>query len=114
MYRATMRAVAMTLCLGLGIVVAGGTGMASQDRPAAPYQSDVEVKAEVDPRSPVPRLMKRFDCSTVGYGDGSTPLSAIVQRPGGKFDVVTFDEGWRVHISGGPAELIAVCLEPPR
>jgi hypothetical protein len=67
-----------------------------------------------EPLSPESRLMHRFDCSVTGYGDGSTPRSAIVRAASGRLRVVPFAEGWQVHVAEGPAELVAVCLRPPR
>ncbi|MGH3362631.1 MAG: hypothetical protein ACRDOM_09265 [Nocardioides sp.] len=58
------------------------------------------------------RVMERYDCSFAGYDDGATPRSAIVQRPSGRLVTVSFDEGWRVYTSDGPATLVAVCLRP--
>lgn len=104
--RAVVRAACLTV--GLGVVAAGGAGMAMQDQPPA---HDFEV--QVTPSSAVARLMERYDCSTLGYGDGSTPESAIVRRPTGRLVVVSFDEGWRVHVADEASQLVAVCLRPP-
>lgn len=102
-----MRATCLTV--GLGVVVLGGAGMALQDNLPS---RDFEV--EVAPTSPLGKLMDRFECSTLGFGDGSEPQSAIVRRASGKLDVVSFDEGWQVHIDEGAADLVAVCLQPQR
>lgn len=59
------------------------------------------------------QLMKRFDCSPDGFGDGSTPRSAIIRRESG-LDVVSFDRGWEVYTGTRPHALVALCLDPPR
>lgn len=104
--RAVVRAACLTV--GVGVVAAGGAGMAMQDQ-----QPAHDFEAEVTPSSQVGRLMDRYECSTLGYGDGSTPEGAIVRRASGRLDVVSFDEGWRVHVAGEAAQLVAVCLRPP-
>jgi hypothetical protein len=58
-------------------------------------------------------LMQRYDCSPDGFGDGSTPRSAII-RSDGELEVVSFDRGWRVYTGQGPQALVAICLDPPR
>lgn len=105
--RAVVRAACLTV--GLGVVAAGGAGMAMQDQPPA-HDFDVQVT----PSSAVAKLMERYDCSTLGYDDGSTPEGAIVRRPTGRLVVVSFDEGWRVHVADEASQLVAVCLRPPR
>ena len=105
--RAVVRATAVSV--GLCAVIVGGTGMASQED-ASSHDFDVEVA----PSSPVGRLIERYDCSTLGFDDGSTPQGAIVRRAAGDLAVVTFEKGWQVHVADGAAQLIAVCLEPPR
>ena len=105
--RAAVRATALSV--GLAAVIAGGAGMAFQED-ASSHDFDVEVA----PASPVGRLMERYDCSTLGFDDGSTPRSAIVRRAAGDLAVVSFEEGWKVHVADGAAQLIAVCLQPPR
>lgn len=58
-------------------------------------------------------LMKRFNCSPDGFGDGSTPRSAIIRGEDG-LRVVSFDRGWQVYTGTRPHALVAVCHEPPR
>ena len=58
-------------------------------------------------------LMRRYDCSRNGFGDGSDPLSAII-REDGDLRVVSFDRGWQVYTGTRPDALVAVCHEPPR
>ncbi|HEU5454165.1 MAG TPA: hypothetical protein VFU85_00630 [Nocardioides sp.] len=67
-------------------------------------------------QSPTPAqqaLMKRYDCSPDGFGDGSTPRSAIIRSESG-LQVVSFDRGWQVYTGTRPHALVAVCLDPPR
>lgn len=93
------------------LVVIGGTGMAQVEARGEPRTSPwVEQTAP----AAVTRLMERFDCSSVGYGEEVVPRSAIVREPGGRLDVVTFDEGWAAYTADGGTELVAVCLRPVR
>ena len=105
--RAVRRTLALTAAAAL--VVVGGAGVAQVGTPAEPSPGTTY-------ESPVPRraagLFEQYDCSGTGFGDGRTPRSAIV-RQDGDLRVVTFEEGWRVHIARGQAGLVAVCLEPP-
>lgn len=105
--RAVVRAACLTV--GLGVVAAGGAGVAMQD--ATPPH---DFTAEVAPSTQVARLMERYECSTVGYGDGSSPEGALVRRPTGRVVVVSFEQGWRAHVADGTTQLVAVCLRPPR
>jgi len=108
--RAFARGAAFTV-VGL-LVVVGGTGMAQVQQAGEPRT--VPWTAQPDPPATVTRLMERFDCSSVGYGDDVTPRSALVREPGGRLRVVTFDEGWAVYTERGERELVAVCLRPAR
>jgi enoyl-CoA hydratase/carnithine racemase len=49
-----------------------------------------------------------------GFGDGSTPRSAIIRNARGGLRVVSFDRGWRIYTGKHPHALVAVCLDPPR
>ena len=59
------------------------------------------------------QLMKRYDCSRDGFGDGSRPRSAII-REDGDLRVVSFDRGWQVYTGARPDALVAICHAPPR
>ena len=107
--RALTRAVTVTAVAGL--VVVGGAGVARVSGGADGPHSGYEVVG-LPPESEANRLIERYDCSTVGYDDGSTPQSAIVRGANGRIRVVTFEKGWTVHTAGGPAQLVAVCLRP--
>jgi hypothetical protein len=58
-------------------------------------------------------LMKRYRCSTDGFGQEEIPQSAIIRRAQGQIAVVSFDRGWEVFQDDGPESLVAVCLRPP-
>jgi hypothetical protein len=58
--------------------------------------------------------MQRFDCSPDGFGDGSTPQSAIVRSERGGLRVVSFERGWEIYTGERPHALVAVCHAPPR
>ena len=107
--RGLTQAVALTAVAGL--LVVGGAGAARVGDHEAPAESGVAASG-VRPESATSRLIRRFDCSTVGYDDGSTPQSAIVRGGNGRVRVVTFEQGWAVHTSAGRGELVAVCLRP--
>jgi hypothetical protein len=38
------------------------------------------------------------------------PSRAVVRRPDGSTDLVSFDQGWKVFNGERPGELVAVCL----
>lgn len=57
-------------------------------------------------------LMKRFDCSTEGFGKKQIPRSSIIRRADGRAAVVSFDRGWKVFKSDSADTLVAVCLKP--
>jgi hypothetical protein len=99
---------ACALSAVLGVVMVGEAGRAE---PSGSAPAPLTV---TQPTAPETRLMRRFDCSVTGYGDGSTPQSAIVRAPLHRPRVVSFNEGWRVHVADGATELVAVCLRPPR
>lgn len=102
------RAVVTACVLSASIVVAM-VGAAERAEPSGSTPAPLTV---TQPDTPETRLMRRFDCSVTGYGDGSTPQSAIVRVPSGRLRVVSFQEGWAVHVAEGPAQLVAVCLRP--
>ena len=107
--RGLTQAVGLTAVAGL--LVVGGAGAAQVGDREDVGSSDVAA-AGVLPKSEAGRLIRRYDCSTVGYDDGSTPRSAIVRGGDGKVRVVTFEQGWDIHTSATRAELVAVCLRP--
>jgi hypothetical protein len=76
------------------------------ETPASPYAVQPPSEAQL-------KLMRRYDCSPDGFGDGSTPRSAII-RKGNGLDVVSFDRGWQVYTGSRPHALVAICLDPPR
>ncbi len=108
------------LLRGLARAFAAGIGMeafilAAAGMPSTHTDSGATTWSRVDQVSPPElRLMRKYDCSTTGYGDSTVPRSAIVRSDAGKLRVVSFDKGWDVYTSDSPATLIAVCLEPQR
>lgn len=78
-------------------------------------QADVPaVPSATPPPSPAQlHLMRRYDCSPDGFGDGSQPRSALI-RDDGDLRVVSFDRGWQVYTGARPHALVAVCHAPPR
>lgn len=105
--RALVRGVALTG--GTALVAVGGAGMAlNRPEPARDFEVDVATT------SPLGKLMDRYECSALGFDDGSTPRASIVRGPDGTLRVVSFDAGWRAYTDGGPDRLVAVCLRGPR
>lgn len=102
--RAGVRTVARTAVVAVLISLANV--VAPPDLPATPL--------ETRPASPAQaQLMKRFDCSPDGFGDGSTPRSALVRSERGGLRVVSFDRGWEIYTGERPHALVAVCHAPP-
>jgi hypothetical protein len=103
--RAGVRMMARTLVAAVVLVgLANVTPPA--ETPASPYAVQPPSEAQL-------KLMRRYDCSPDGFGDGSTPRSAII-RKGNGLDVVSFDRGWQVYTGSRPHALVAICLDPPR
>jgi hypothetical protein len=103
--RAGVRTLARTLVAAAVLV-----GLANLASPA-----DVPTGPSTTP-SPSPaqlQLMKRYDCSADGFGDGSRPRSAII-REDGDLRVVSFDRGWQIYTGARPDALVAICHAPPR
>ena len=111
--RLLTQAVLTTLALTAGgaLVVMGSAGVAdSPDRGAA---ERLAQSAEPVP-SREASLMKRFECSTTGFGPEGDPRSALVRGQGGTPRVLSFDEGWAIHTSGhDDLTLVAFCLADP-
>lgn len=92
------------------LLVVGGAGVTQVQQAGEPRSATWRPAPESSPS--IARLMERFDCSSLGYGDEETPQSALVRDPGGRVRVVTFDEGWSVYTARDERELVAVCLHP--
>jgi hypothetical protein len=103
--RAGVRMMARTLVAAVVLV-----GLANltppAEAPSGPYAAQPPTPAQL-------KLMKRYDCSPDGFGDGSTPRSAIIRKEKG-LEVVSFDRGWQVYTGTHPRALVALCLDPPR
>lgn len=56
------------------------------------------------------RMLERNHCSTTGFGKDVIPSKAVIRRPDGSTDLVSFDRGWKVFNGDKPGELVAVCL----
>ena len=110
--RLLTQAVLTTLAIttGGGLLVMGSAGMADAPDRKAPARSAPVSEPVATPES---RLMKRYDCSTNGFGPEAAPQSALVRTQRGKPRVVSFDEGWAIHTSGrDDVTLVAFCLRP--
>lgn len=105
--RALVRSAA--LAGGTALVVVGGAGTA-MDRPHPARDFEVDVALT----SPLGKLMDRYECTALGFDDGSTPRASIVRGGDGSLRVVSFDAGWRAYTEDGPDTLVAVCLRGPR
>lgn len=82
------------------------TGDATRPAVHAQQQTPVDAREQA--------LMKRFHCSSEGFGKRQIPRSSIIRRADGHVAVVSFDRGWKVFKSHGAETLVAVCLAPPR
>ena len=54
------------------------------------------------------RLASKYDCSPHGLEHGVLPVSAVV-RQGRKVRVVSFAEGWSMHLGEQRGTLVSVC-----
>ena len=103
--RAGIRVLARTLVAAA--VLIGLANLTTQaDVPAVPSATPPPSPAQL-------HLMRRYDCSLDGFGDGSQPRSALI-RDDGDLRVVSFDRGWQVFTGSRPHALVAVCHAPPR
>ena len=103
--RAGIRVLARTLVAAA--VLIGLANLTTQaDVPAVPSATPPPSQAQL-------HLMRRYDCSLDGFGDGSQPRSALI-RDDGDLRVVSFDRGWQVYTGSRPHALVAVCHAPPR
>ena len=103
--RAGVRTLARTLVAAV-ILVGLANLTPPPEAPTGPFAVQSPTPAQLE-------LMKRYDCSPDGFGDGSTPRSAIIRSDDG-LRVVTFDRGWQVYTGTRPRALVALCLDPPR
>lgn len=103
--RAGVRIAARTL-VAAAILIGLANLATSTDVPTGPSTAPPLSPAQME-------LMKRFNCSPDGFGDGSTPRSAIIRDEDG-LRVVSFDRGWQVYTGTRPHALVAVCQDPPR
>lgn len=111
--RLLTQAVLTTLALttGGGLLVMGSAGMADAPDRSSPARSTPVSEPVATPES---RMIKRFDCSTTGFGPDSDPQSALVRNRHGRVRVVSFDQGWAIHTSRkAEATLVAFCLADP-
>ena len=93
------------------VLLPDGPAVTDTDGAAAPVvQGRLQAPADTRLRA----LMRRFDCSSEGFGDRQIPRSSIIRRADGRLAVVSFDRGWKVFERDGGESLVAVCLEPVR
>ena len=104
--------------LGVTVVAAGvaaallphGLDVANTGDSTAPALHAQQAPADAHEQA----LMKRFHCSSEGFGKRQIPRSSIIRRADGRVAVVSFDRGWKVFRSDGAETLVAVCLAPAR
>lgn len=104
--RTGVRILARTL-VAAAVLVGLANLTTSANLPAGPLTTPSLSPAQM-------QLMKRFDCSSDGFGDGTQPRSAIIRGEDGDLRVVSFDRGWQVYTGARPHALVAVCHAPPR
>ena len=103
--RTGLRIVARTL-VAAAVLIGLANITTPADLPAGPSITPPLSPAQLE-------LMRRYDCSRNGFGDGSAPRSAII-REDGDLRVVSFDRGWQVYTGTRPHALVAICHDPPR
>ena len=111
--RLLTQAVLTTLAItsGGGLLVMGSAVVADAPERRSPVRSAPVSEPVATPES---RMIKRYDCSTSGFGPDADPQSALVRNQHGRVRVVSFDEGWAVHTAGNDdATLVAFCLADP-
>jgi hypothetical protein len=92
---------ALTLLVGLGAI-----SVITPPPPAAPAQQ-IGMSS-----GPLDAMMQRNRCSFTGFDRSVIPSTAIVRRPDGATELVSFDRGWAVFTGQADGELVAVCLGP--
>jgi hypothetical protein len=105
------RALANALAFGIGLE-AVVLATAGAQVPGQAESGTAAWSQQEQPPAAVARLLRRYDCSTVGFGDSEIPRSALIRDAAGRLRMVSFDRGWAVHTGDGRAVLVAVCLEP--
>jgi hypothetical protein len=96
--RAALTAAALTLLVCLGAISVIG----------APPEAAVPEQLGLS--SGLSRMLERNNCSTTGFAPDVIPSKAIVIRPSGVSELVSFDYGWQVFEGTRPGQLVAVCL----
>lgn len=95
--------------LGVLLVLLGSALVVPASAPEEPTQTrPVEASSRW-----MERTLRAYDCSTTGFGPGTTPATALVRR-GGRVQVVSFDEGWSVFTGDRRGTLLAVCRNEVR
>ncbi|GAA3662852.1 hypothetical protein GCM10022237_23380 [Nocardioides ginsengisoli] len=92
---------ALTLLVGFGAI-----SVITPPPPSAPSQQ-IGMSS-----GPLDDLMQRNRCSYTGFDRTVIPSTAIVRRPDGATELVSFDRGWAVFTGQADGELVAVCLGP--
>lgn len=98
-FRSALTAGALTLLVGLGAMSVLG-----QPEPTPPADQLGLSSRGLD------KMLERQHCSTTGFDSDVVPAKAVVTRPNGATDVVSFDYGWQVFNGEKPGRLVAVCL----
>ena len=101
--------------VGVTVVAAGVTALLLPAGLDVTNTGDSTVHARLEPPGDarVQALMKRYHCSTEGFGNRQVPRSSIIRTADGRVAVVSFDRGWRAFQKDGAGSLVAVCLRPP-
>ena len=100
-FRTATTVAALTLLVGFGAI-----SVVSPPPPSAPSQQLGMSSGPLD------AMMQRNRCSFTGFDRSVIPSTAIVRRPDGATELVSFDRGWAVFSGEADGELVAVCLGP--
>jgi hypothetical protein len=97
--------VAKALLLGVVLVV-----LVSGFADGTPPRTHDQTASALDPGGKdLQRAMAEHHCTTTGFGDTASPLSALVRHQG-RLRHVSFERAWSVFTGERPGELLAVCL----
>ena len=97
--------VVKVLALGVALLVlVSAVTNRTPSRTHDPSALEVELGA-----ADLQAAMAEYECTTTGFGDAATPLSALI-RLEGRLQHVSFDHAWSVFTGEQPGELLAVCL----
>jgi hypothetical protein len=113
------------LVIGLLLVALAGLigwsigSWAAPDADTPPATADIPAETTLTPAGPnlqvreLERLSRKYGCNPDGLAAGVLPQHSVVRLPKVKgpkaIQLVSFDEGWEMHLGERPGTLLAVC-----